>query len=129
MVQARPLMDRLFDGDTVEAILAALDSDDSALAMAAATALRRKSPTSLKIALRQMQIGADLTFPQAMRTEYRIVSRVIAGREFIEGIRAVIIDKDNTPRWVPVDLGAVRPDAVDAFFAPLSGDELPVAAS
>jgi enoyl-CoA hydratase len=71
-----------------------------------------------------MRRGADLDFAEAMRTEFRIVSRIAHGHEFYEGVRAVVVDKDQAPRWQPPTLEAVRPEEIDAYFAPLGADEL-----
>ena len=122
----QPVIDRCFGGETVEAILAALDAETGEHAEWAAkqaAAMRQKSPTSLKIALKQMQVGAKTGFEGCMATEYRIVSRILDGVEFFEGVRAVIIDKDNAPQWRPARLDAVSDADVDAYFAPLP-DEL-----
>lgn len=83
-----------------------------------------KSPTSLAITFEQMRRGATLDFDEAMRTEYRIVSRVARSPEFYEGVRAVVIDKDHAPRWQPASLDAVEPAAIAGYFAPLGADEL-----
>lgn len=83
-----------------------------------------KSPTSVAITFEQMRRGATLDFAEAMRTEYRIVSRVARSKEFYEGVRAVVIDKDHAPRWQPASLDAVDPAAIAAYFAPLGADEL-----
>lgn len=83
-----------------------------------------KSPTSVAITFEQMRRGATLDFAEAMRTEYRIVSRIARSPEFYEGVRAVVIDKDHAPRWQPASLDAVDPDAIAAYFAPLGADEL-----
>lgn len=83
-----------------------------------------KSPTSLAITFEQMRRGPALDFAEAMRTEYRIVSRVARSPEFYEGVRAVVIDKDHAPRWQPASLDAVEPAAIAAYFAPLGADEL-----
>ncbi len=114
-----PVIDRCFSADTVENILARLDAEDGEWAAKQAAAIRQKSPTSLKIALRQMREGADAAFEDCMRTEFRIVSRIPAGVDFYEGVRAVIIDKDNAPKWRPGRLEAVAPADIDAYFAPL----------
>jgi enoyl-CoA hydratase len=79
-----------------------------------------KSPTSQAIALKQMALGATVDFDEALRMDYRIVSRICRGHDFYEGIRAVIVDKDNRPRWAPPP----SPAEVDAYFAPLGGSEL-----
>ena len=82
--------------------------------------MHAKSPTSLKIALAQMRRGPTLSFSECMRTEFRIVSRVMHGRDFYEGVRAAIIDKDQKPRWHPDTFEAVSAADVDAYFAPLA---------
>ncbi|MCO6389659.1 enoyl-CoA hydratase/isomerase family protein [Aliihoeflea aestuarii] len=116
-------IERCFAGETVETILAALDADGGEWAAKQAAIIRAKSPTSLKIALRQMREGAKADFEECMKIEFRIVSRVIEGHEFFEGVRAVIIDKDNAPKWRPATLDAVSDADIDAYFARLP-DEL-----
>jgi enoyl-CoA hydratase len=58
-----------------------------------------------------------------MQTEFRIVSRIIHGEDFYEGVRAVIVDKDNAPSWQPAALDAVTQADIDRHFAPLGADE------
>jgi enoyl-CoA hydratase/carnithine racemase len=123
-------IDRLFKGNRVEDILAALDAKGSAdgtgFAAATAALIRTKSPTSLKLALAQMRRGPTLDFAECMRTEFRIVSRVVRGHDLYEGIRAVIVDKDQAPRWQPPTLAAVSAAEVERHFAPLADElELP----
>lgn len=130
IIVRREAIDRLFAGDSVDNILAALDreaasgSADAAWAGKTAATMRTKSPLSLKIALQQVRRGKDWDFETCMRTEFRIVSRVIEGHDFYEGVRAVIVDKDNAPRWRPVTLAAVSAAQVERHFAPRNGDEL-----
>jgi len=125
----RPVIDRLFVGDTVEGILAALDAEatgqagNAAFAGAAAAAIRLKSPTSLKITLAQLRRGRNLDFAECMRTEFRIVSRLLLGHDLYEGIRSVIIDKDQAPHWQPSSLEAVSGADVERYFEPQT-DEL-----
>jgi enoyl-CoA hydratase len=83
-----------------------------------------KSPTSLAVTFRQLQEGAALEFDQAMRLEYRLVPRFLAGHDFREGIRALIIDKDGRPEWRPRRLEDVSAAQVDAYFQPLLGGDL-----
>ncbi|HET6492619.1 MAG TPA: enoyl-CoA hydratase/isomerase family protein [Burkholderiales bacterium] len=126
----RSAIARFFAHDWVEDILTVLDAEAGATGTEAqwaatiAATVRTKSPLSLKIALRQMRLGPRLTFTAAMRTEFRIVSRIVRGHDFYEGVRAVIIDKDNTPRWRPADLAAVSEAEVERHFAPLGAAEL-----
>ena len=129
IITRRAAIDRLFAGDSVEAILAALDREvaaggvDAEWAGKTAAIMRTKSPLSLRIALQQMRRGAAMDFGTCMRTEFRIVSRVIDDHDFYEGVRAAIVDKDNKPRWRPDSLAAVSDTEVERHFAPLP-DEL-----
>jgi enoyl-CoA hydratase len=113
-------------GDDVEGILAALDreavsrSADAGWASATSALIRGKSPTSLKIALAQLRRAKHWSFAECMKAEFRIVSRIIEGHDFYEGVRAVIIDKDNIPRWKPATLAEVTAADVDRYFAPLA---------
>ncbi len=130
IVSRRAGIDRLFKGDRVEDILSALDREanaagaDAAFAAATAATIWTKSPTSLKIALEQMRVGRELAFDACMQTEFRIVSRIIHGHDFYEGVRAVIVDKDNAPRWLPATLAEVTRAEVERHFAPLGSQEL-----
>ena len=126
----RAAIDRLFDGETVEAILGKLDvaaadgGADADWAAKGAANIRTKSPTSLKVALEQMRQGAAWSFEDCMRAEFRIVSRIVHGHDFYEGVRAAIIDKDNAPQWRPASLDKVTSGDVERHFAPLAGGEL-----
>jgi enoyl-CoA hydratase len=120
-------IERCFSAATLASILANLDDAGHAgsdFARSAAHAIRSKSPSSLAIALRQMQIGAKLDIGEALRTEFRIVSRIARGHDFYEGVRAVIIDKDNRPLWKPAGMESVEPAGIEAYFAPLHDGEL-----
>jgi enoyl-CoA hydratase len=72
-----------------------------------------------------MRAGTGKDFEGCMRTEFRIVTRVVRGTEFYEGVRAVIIDKDQSPRWRPPSLTEVTPEQVMRYFDPLPS-ELPL---
>jgi enoyl-CoA hydratase len=126
----RSAIDRLFAGSHVEQILDAIEreaastSADAEWAGKTAAIMRTKSPLSLKLALAQVQRGKAWDFETCMRAEFRIVSRVIHGSDFYEGVRAVIIDKDNKPRWQPSTLAGVSEAEVNRHFAPLGPQEL-----
>jgi enoyl-CoA hydratase len=128
----RAAIDRIFAADAVEEILAGLDreaiarSAESGWAAATSALIRAKSPTSLKIALAQIRRAKHWSFTDCMKAEFRIVSRIIEGRDFYEGVRAVIIDKDNAPRWYPASLKEVSAADIDRYFAPVDRElELP----
>jgi len=120
----RAAIDRCFAGDSVEAILKACEADASIFAQQAAVAMLGKSPTSMKITLRALIEGARLDFRDCMRMEYRMACGCIAGYDFYEGTRAVVIDKDQTPHWRPATLEAVSQVQVDGYFADLGAREL-----
>ena len=124
LARVRDQLDRAFCGDSVEAIVAALQAEGTNWARAQLQALASKSPQTLKVALRELRQGAAQSrFADEMAVEYRIACRVIHRHDFQEGVRAVIIDKDNAPAWDPPTLAEVGDTLVDAIFAPLPADE------
>jgi len=120
----REAIDRLFGFDRVEDIFAALEADGSEWALKQLSILRTKSPQSLKVSLRQIRTGATLTdFADNMAMEYALGGRVVQTHDFQEGVRAVIIDKDNAPLWSPADLSGVSDAQIEALFAALPSAE------
>lgn len=115
---------RLFSGTSVENILSALDADGGEWATKQAATIRTKSPTSLKVAYRQMRDGVKADFRTCMTMEYRIVSRIMKGHDFYEGVRATIIDKDGAPNWQPDTLAAVSDADIQTIFAPAEGGDI-----
>jgi enoyl-CoA hydratase len=117
-------INRIFVADSVEQIFAALESDLSDWAKAQLVTLRTKSPQTLKVTFRQLREGARMTsFTDEMRQEYRIAARVSALHDFQEGVRAVVIDKDNKAAWNPATLEGVTGALIDSIFAPLPSAE------
>ena len=124
LFEHREAIDRIFAMGSVEEILAGLIAEHEDWTDDMAATIRAKSPTSLKIAFRQIREGRKLEFDDCMKMEYRMVNRIVARRDFYEGVRAVIIDKDNAPKWQPSELAGVSEADVDAYFAPLGEREL-----
>jgi len=120
----REHIDGAFSAGSVEEILDRLDADGSEWAAETAKTIRSKSPTATKLAFRQIREGKTLDFDDCMRMEFRMVSRVVAGKDFYEGVRATIIDKDQAPKWQPARLEDVSDKDIDAYFAPLGDREL-----
>lgn len=116
-------MDRCFKADRVEDILAALAAEGTEWAEATRATLARMSPTSLKVALRQLRRFRSLPYTEVAALEYRLSQHVVALPDFREGIRAVLLDKDQRPRWSPATLAEVRDEDVEACFAPLGAAE------
>jgi enoyl-CoA hydratase len=126
----QPAIDRCFAGDTVEAIVDAL-ATEAAQGRAHAkwadetrTVLLTKSPTSLKITLRQLTIGRDYDLEASLALEYRLTQHVMAAHDFFEGVRAMLIDRDQKLHWRPATLAEVSEGMIDAYFAPIGNREL-----
>ncbi|MBK5265041.1 MAG: enoyl-CoA hydratase/isomerase family protein [Alphaproteobacteria bacterium] len=113
-------IDRLFASDRYEDILVALKADGSEWAEKQLSVLATKSPQTIKVALRQLTEGEAMNdFADNMRMEYRLACHAIRRPDFVEGVRAVIVDMDNTPNWVPSTPEAVTDDLVDSLFSAL----------
>ncbi|QZH73932.1 MAG: enoyl-CoA hydratase/isomerase family protein [Erythrobacter sp.] len=115
-------IDRLFAPDALEEIIAALAADGSEWAAKELKAVTAKCPMTSKVALRQFA-AAQPDFAANMAMEYRVAARMMLRPDFVEGVRAVLVDKDNAPRWDPATPEAVTDEMIDAVFAPLPADE------
>jgi enoyl-CoA hydratase len=126
----RDIIDTCFSAGSVVEVLQRLDeaaAKGSEFAARTASGMRAKSPTSMTIAFEQVRRGTSLDFEEAMQTEFRIVSRIGEGQDFFEGVRAVLIDKDNQPRWQPASLEEVRRETIEHHFASLGENDLEIA--
>ena len=120
ILDRRADIDRLFASDRYEDILAALAADGGEWALATLKTLETKSPQTCKVVLRLLAEGSKLKdFADEMRMEYAVGAHVIERPDFVEGVRAVIIEKDNAPRWNPPTAAAVSDADIDAIFEPL----------
>lgn len=118
-------INRHFAGPTLAAIINSLEKAADAgetFAIETLRTLASKSPMSIAIALEQVRRGANLSFEAAMALEFRIVSRLIHDPDFAEGVRALIVDKDNRPNWQPATIGAIDPARLAEHFAPLAAE-------
>lgn len=121
----RDVIDRCFWKPSVEETVAALESEPGEWAQKQLATLKTKSPRTLKVAHRQLALGLQMkSFEDNMRMEFRIGSRQVHSHDFQEGVRAVIIDKDNAPKWDPPTLAGVTERVLDEVFAPLGEGEL-----
>jgi len=120
------VIEETFSAESVEEILSRLEASRSDFAQKALAAIRGKSPTSVLIAFEQMQRGGTLSFNDCMKLEYRIVSRIVQGTEFYEGIRAVLVDKDQTPKWSPSLFSQVDSADLASYFEEPSDGDLPL---
>ncbi|TYL49949.1 enoyl-CoA hydratase/isomerase family protein [Nocardioides sp. BGMRC 2183] len=125
LVADRSWIDAAYAGDDVATIVQRLRERPEEAARTAADKVATKSPTSLAVALRALREGRrykDLA--EALDTEYRLALRFHDHHDFVEGIRAQVVEKDRNPRWQPAAIDGVTGEAVAAFFAPLGDAEL-----
>ena len=119
-----PAITRCFSSYRLEDVLTALKSDESDWAATELMTLGTKSPLSCKVSLRLMEEGAARSsFEDEMRAEYALAGRVVRTHDFHEGVRALLIDKDNNPQWDPATPEEVDEEMLDVLFAPLHGHE------
>jgi enoyl-CoA hydratase len=124
LAEQRAAIDRCFGQNSIQAMIAALQAEGGDWAGKTLETLRACSPTSLKVTIEQLRRGAALDFDDAIVVEYRLSQAFLARHDFHEGIRAVVIDKDNAPRWDPAELVGVTQELVEAHFAPLGARDL-----
>jgi enoyl-CoA hydratase len=117
-------IDRLFASEDYEDVLAALQEDGSDWAKAQLETLRTKSPQACKVSLRLLHNGGLMqAFVDEMRQEYAVASRVVQRHDFVEGVRALLVDKDSSPVWEPPTPEAVTQHLIDTIFAPMPEGE------
>lgn len=124
----RHWIDPAYAADDVASILAALDASEDPHAAKAASTIRAKSPTSCVVTLRALREAESFDrLEQALDQEYRLALRIHADHDFVEGVRAQVVDKDRNPQWEPASVEAVDPAVVEHYFSSLGDDELGLA--
>ncbi|RXM97660.1 3-hydroxyisobutyryl-CoA hydrolase, mitochondrial [Acipenser ruthenus] len=117
-------INRLFEASSVEDIMQKLNEDGSSFALKQLETLKKMSPTSLKITFRQLQDGASMSLQEVLVMEYRLSQACMRGHDFYEGVRAVLIDRDQSPKWKPGVVEEVTEDLVDGCFKSLGSNDL-----
>ena len=97
----RPAIDRCFAQPSLPAIHAALEAEGTDWARDQLAMLAKMSPTSLAVTVELLKRGAGLDLPACLRMELALTRRVTFHPDFAEGVRAVLVDKDNAPIWAP----------------------------
>lgn len=120
-----PLIDKCFAPNRLEEIVRNLKADTSEFSQSTLKLLSKMSPTSLKITKRQLEYGREMTLKECLQMEFRLAVHHLKKSDFKEGVRALLIDKDQSPKWCPRTLEEVTYSHVDSFFDKLSeADEL-----
>jgi enoyl-CoA hydratase/carnithine racemase len=112
----RAFIDRHFAHDSVADILASIATDNDPFAVKTAAILAKRSPLMMCVTFTLLKCGAELDVADCLRLERTLVRRAFEGEEILEGVRALVIDKDNTPRWNPAKIDAVTPEMVARYF-------------
>lgn len=120
----RDTINRIFGAGSMRDIVSALQREENAWSEETLSTLARHCPFSLKVTLRQLRLGRTLEYDEVAKLEYRLSQAMTSRPDFSEGIRAVLIDKDNAPRWIPSSLEEVSDEEVERCFAPRGADEL-----
>ena len=132
----REIAEQCFASDELEECLQSLQrieaSGSAKLSEAARECLaklKKRSPTSLRLTCELLRRGESLSLDECLKMEYRVSQACMRGADFFEGVRAVLVDKDQNPKWQPSSLMEVTPGDVAHYFAPLSTelelDQLP----
>ncbi|XP_026552686.1 3-hydroxyisobutyryl-CoA hydrolase, mitochondrial isoform X4 [Pseudonaja textilis] len=114
----------LFSANSMEEIVQNLKKDGSPFALDQLKTIAKMSPTSLKITFRQLKEGASLNLQDVFTMEYRLSQACMQGHDFFEGVRAVLINKDHSPKWKPAVLEEVTDELLDSCFKSLGSDDL-----
>ena len=123
LLAQRNWIDDCYAGETVADIVAALRGHDAGPANDAANLIASRSPIALAVALEAVRRAAKLdTLEDVLRQEYRTSCGSLRSHDLVEGIRALIIDKDRNPKWSPASVTAVTAADVEAYFAPADPD-------
>jgi enoyl-CoA hydratase len=118
------LIDRCFGRGSLAEIITALQHEGESFGSRLLAILAQKAPFSLHITFQQLCSGAILSFDESLQREFRLAYRFMSAHDFREGVRALLVDKDQQPRWQPATLDEVAIEEVAAWFAPLPVDEL-----
>jgi enoyl-CoA hydratase/carnithine racemase len=118
LAQQRAAIDAHFSRDSVQQIMASLAQDDSPFAQQTLATMNKRSPLMMCVTFEQLKRGAAMDVADCLRMERTMVRRCFEQGEVLEGIRSLVIDKDNAPRWSPATLDEVMPAMVERFFEP-----------
>lgn len=123
LLEQRGWIDECYAGQNVADILAALGGHDATAAQDAAKLIATRSPIALAVTLEAVRRAAELeTLEDVLRQEYRTSCASVKSHDFVEGIRAQLVDKDRNPQWSPASIAAVTPADVEAYFVPADPD-------
>jgi enoyl-CoA hydratase/carnithine racemase len=116
LAQQRTHIDQLFAGNNLADIIARLQQDNGAFAQHTLATMNKRSPLLMAVTLEQLRRGADMSVAQCLRMERDMVRHCFKHGEVLEGVRALVVDKDNAPQWSPATVAEVDAGVVASFF-------------
>uniref|UniRef100_X1ZFR5 3-hydroxyisobutyryl-CoA hydrolase, mitochondrial n=1 Tax=Capitella teleta TaxID=283909 RepID=X1ZFR5_CAPTE len=116
-------INRLFSAANIEGIISDLERDGSEWAKKQLQTLRKMAPTSMKITLRQLHEGKKKSLQDVLQMEYRLSQHCMQDKDFYEGVRAGLVDKDQSPAWSPSTVEGVSDEQVNWYFSKLANDK------
>eukprot|EP01100_Stratorugosa_tubuloviscum_P014495 TRINITY_DN780_c0_g3_i1.p1 TRINITY_DN780_c0_g3~~TRINITY_DN780_c0_g3_i1.p1 ORF type:complete len:376 (-),score=176.69 TRINITY_DN780_c0_g3_i1:671-1798(-) len=117
-------VEKHFSKNSVEQIIESLQSNSNEWSNKTLNSLRSVSPTSLKVVYQQLNYGSKLDLAECLKMEFRMVHAFLNAKDFFEGVRALLIDKDNKPNWLPARLEQISDNDVQQYFKYLGENEL-----
>lgn len=114
----------IFNSNSVEEIISKLKNDNSEWSNKQLNLLNKMSPTSLKVTFVQLALAKNLNLNQVLKLDYQLCQRFIISNDFSEGVRALLVDKDNKPQWMPKKLEDVGSDIIDWYINPITNDDI-----
>lgn len=112
----RAAIDLHFGHPQVTQIVASLESESNSFTEKSLALMRTRSPLLMAVTLAQLDRGRMRTVAECLRMERTMVRHCFQHSDVMEGIRALVIDKDNAPKWSPANIADVTPDMVENFF-------------
>ncbi len=114
---------RNFNESSLEAIIGNLEKENSDWSKQQLKLINKMSPTSLKVAIKQLELGAKMSLRECLQMEYQLCLRFTKANDFSEGVRALLVDKGDKPKWKPATYQEVSKEIVDWYFKPLEDDD------
>lgn len=118
LTSQRNVIEQHFGFDQMSQIVASLEADPGSFARQTLAAMEKRSPLMQAVTLAQLRAGANMGVADCLRMERTMVRRNFTHGEVLEGVRALVIDKDNAPRWSLANHAQVSDEVVQSFFAP-----------
>jgi 3-hydroxyisobutyryl-CoA hydrolase len=112
-----------FNESRLEKIIENLEKENSDWSKQQLKLLSKMSPSSLKVAIKQLEVGLNKSLKECLEMEYQLCLRFCSKNDFSEGVRAVLIDRGDKPKWSPASLNDIDDKLIDWYFKPLSEDD------